>query len=193
MVRDIEEVRYFDIDPKAMDKFERNMSGSPFRLVRSKNVQMAIDGADIITTCTACRGHVNVLETDWVKPGVHINALGGDCPGKTELEPSILPKTRLVTDYFDQAVIDGEIQRFSRTEAEDMLYAELYEIISGKKSGRQKDDEITLFDSVGMALEDQSAMRLTYKLAEEYRIGEDRDLNPAITDPKDLISVLNQS
>lgn len=194
LVRDIKEVRYFDIDPKVMDKFEKNVSNKHIKLVRSKlklvrckNAQETTVGTDIITVCTACKAHVDVIKNEWVKDGVHINALGGDTVGKTELELSILSRSRIVVEYFDQCIVEGEIQRLSKKEARKLVYAELHELINGSKKGRENDKEITLFDSVGIALEDYSALRLTFELAEKYNIGEGRNLTPRVKDPKDLI------
>ncbi len=190
LVRDIKEVRYFDIDPKAMDKFYKNMKNTSPTLVHCKNAQEAVMGADIITVCTACKANVDVIKNDWVTAGVHINALGGDTVGKTELELSILSRGRIVVEYFEQSIIEGEIQRLSKVEAKKRVYAEMYELVTGKKKGRINDQEITLFDSVGIALEDYSVLRLTYELAEKYTIGEERNLTPMIQDPKDLIGSL---
>lgn len=189
LVRDITEVRFFDIDSKAMDKFEKNMANRLFKLVRCKNTQEAVRGADIITVCTACKAHVDVIKNDWVTTGVHINALGGDTVGKTELELAILPRTRLVVEYFDQSFVEGEIQRLSRKEAEKLVCAQMYELVSGMKKGRENDQEITLFDSVGIALEDYSVLKLTYELAQKYNTGEELNLTPILKDPKNLISV----
>lgn len=190
LVRDISEVRYFDIDQKAMDKFEKNMMDKPFKLIRCKNAEEATKGADIITVCTACKAHVDVIKNDWINAGVHINALGGDTVGKTELEVSILPRCRIVVEYFEQSLIEGEIQRFSEDQAKKLVHAEMHELIAGKKRGRENDEETTLFDAVGIGLEDYSALRLSYELAEKYNIGEERNLTPLLKDPKNLISVL---
>jgi ornithine cyclodeaminase len=190
LVRTITEVRYFDIDPSAMDKFESNFKSSPFRLVRCRNAKEAVLGADIITTCTACRAHVDVLKDSWIKAGVHINGIGGDSAGKTELEFAILSRSRIVVEYFDQCAVEGEIQRFSREEARGRVHAELYELIRGEKSGRDGVTDITLYDSVGIGLEDYSALRLTYELANRYGLGQEFDLSPVLADPKNLISLV---
>lgn len=190
LVRDIKEVRYFDTDSKAMDKFEKNMRGKSFKLVHCKNAEEAITGADIITVCTACKAHVDVIKNDWVRVGVHINALGGDTIGKTELELGILTRCRIVVEYFDQCVIEGEIQRLSKQDAKKLVHAELYELVNDSKKGRENNQEITLFDSVGIALEDYSVLRLAYELAEKYNLGEERNLTPTLRDPKDLISTI---
>lgn len=191
LVRNLQEVRYFDTDPQAMDKFARNMRARSLALTRCQSAKEAVSGADIITVCTACKQHVDVIKNEWIKSGVHINALGGDCPGKTELELSILARSRIVVEYFDQTFVEGEIQRLSKPEARERVYAELYELIRRKKQGRIDDEEITVFDSVGIALEDYSALRLSYELAEHYDIGEERQFTPLLDDPKDLLAALS--
>ncbi len=190
LVRNIKEVRYFDTDSQAMDKFENNMRNSSIKLIRCKDAQEAVLGADIITVCTACKAHVDVIKNEWIVPGVHINALGGDTVGKTELEEGILLRSKIVVEYFDQSIIEGEIQRMSREEARKFVHAELHELITGSKSGRDNESEITLFDSVGIALEDYSVLKLTNTLAEKYNLGEDLTLLPAIKDPKDLFGAI---
>jgi ornithine cyclodeaminase len=190
LVRDITEVRYFDIDSKAMDKFSKNMKNKKIKFVKCKNAKEAVFGADIITTITACKANVDVIKNDWVKDGVHINALGGDTVGKTELELSILKRSKIVVEYFDQSLIEGEIQRLSKIEAKKSVNADLYELVNGSKKGRTSQEEITLFDSVGIALEDYSALRLTFELARKYNIGEEINLTPTLKNPKNLISLI---
>lgn len=189
-IRPIAEVRYFDTDLSAMKKFERNMHNSTLRLTRSASAQEAVKGADIITVCTACKQHVDVIKDAWVEEGMHINALGGDCPGKTELEQKILERARVVVEYFDQSFIEGEIQRFDESKAREMVLGELFELITHQKQARKNDQDITVFDSVGIALEDYSALRWIYDLAERYEMGESRNLIPPLADPKDLFGLL---
>lgn len=190
LVRGIKEVRYFDIDSLAMDKFEKNLKSSGLKLVRCVNAKEAVRGADIITTCTACRANVDVLKNNWIVNGVHINGIGGDSVGKTELEFSILSRSKIVVEYFDQSAVEGEIQRFTKKEAKKRVHAELYELITGKKSGRENKKEITLYDSVGIGLEDYSALKFAYKLAEKYNLGQELNMTPVLENPKNLISLL---
>lgn len=192
VVRDIEEVRYFDTDKKAMDKFENNMKDSSLKLVRCKNAEEACRGADIITVVTACKANVDVIKNEWVKEGVHINAMGGDTVGKTELELSILDRSKIVVEYFEQSYVEGEIQRLSEEKAKKMVFGELFELINGTKVARESEKDITLFDSVGIALEDYSALRLTYELSEKYNIGDKKDFTPHIADPKDLFKLIEK-
>ena len=190
LVRPITTVRYFDIDPAAMDKFEKNMANKGFKLVRCQSAEEACAGADIITVCTACKLHAIVVKNEWVKPGVHINGLGGDCPGKTELEKSILFRGKVVVEFTEQSMVEGEIQNLTPEEVKQVLHAELWELINGSKVGRESDDEVMIYDSVGFAVEDFSVLRLTHDLAHKYGIGHDVDMIPPIKDPKNLYSVL---
>lgn len=190
LVRNIEEVRYFDIDSKAMDKFQKNTKDLKFNFVRSISAEEAVRGSDIITTCTACKSHVDVVKYDWLKKGVHINGIGGDCPGKTEMELAIVKNSRIVVEYFEQSYIEGEIQRFDFDIAKKLVVAELHQLVKAEKLGRLNEDEITLYDSVGIALEDYSILTLIYKLAQEYNLGHDLSILPNLTDPKNLYSLV---
>lgn len=189
-VRDIKEIRYYDIDYAAMQKFAANLKNCAFKLTACKNAREAVKSADIITTCTACKAHVDVIKNDWLKAGMHINALGGDCPGKTELEFSILKRSRIVVEYFEQSCAEGEIQRFSLKQAKKAVCAEMHELVNGQKIGRKDQKEITLYDSVGIGLEDYSALLLTYQLANHYNLGQKLNLIPLLKNPKNLFSMI---
>ena len=190
LIRPIQTVRYFDTDPEAMKKYANNMKDVDLEFIACDSAKEACEGADIIVVCTACKLHAIVIENDWVKEGVHISGLGGDCPGKTELDMDILFRGKVVFEYKEQSMIEGEIQNLSPQEVEQVLHAEVWEILTGKKKGRENDKEITIYDSVGFAIEDFSALRLTLDLAEKYDIGSQMDMVPPIKDPKNLFSVL---
>jgi len=185
-VRPVEEVVYFDLDPRAMEKFERNMMG--FRLRRAGSAREVTEASDILITATAGRGRRRVVRREWVRPGTHINAIGGDAPGKTELDPEILRSAKVVVEYLEQARVEGEIQNVGP----EAVYAELWEIVSGAKPGRTSREEITVFDSVGIALEDWAALTYTYELAREHGVGLEVDLLPALSNPKDLYSMIRR-
>jgi len=184
---DLQRVQYFDIDAKAMDKFKKNLSAYPFELVPGKNIEDTIKNADIITTATADKKQAQILQADWIKPGVMINAIGGDCPGKTELDPAILAKAKVVVDYIEQAQHEGEIQNYQVGH----VYAELWELTAGRKSGRTQKEDIFVFDSVGVALEDYSVLKLIYSLAEDFHVGHMMDMLPTLKNPKDLFGDLH--
>lgn len=196
LIRPITEIRYFDTDPNAMTKFHANMgsnlAGNTTTLTPCADVQSAISGADIIIVCTACKAHAEVIKQDWLTAGQHINGLGGDCPGKTELQPSILTmdNAKVVVEYFTQSFIEGEIQHYDEPTARTIVHAELHEIINAQKSARTTADEITIFDGVGIALEDYSALNVIYDLAERYDIGQNVTMIPPIDDPKNLFGLL---
>lgn len=186
----IERVQFFDVDPQAMVKFESNMSDLNIELVKCTSTSEAVKGADIVVTCTADKKQAIVLSNDDVVPGMHVSGLGGDCPGKTELDSKILPRAKLVVEFFEQSFIEGEIQHFSEAEAKKLVYAEMWELVNQAKPGRESDDEITVFDSVGFAIEDYSVLRAIYDLAEEHDIGKVEDFVPPISDPKNLYGFL---
>ncbi|MCG8436066.1 MAG: ornithine cyclodeaminase, partial [Gammaproteobacteria bacterium] len=145
----------------------------------------AINGADIITTATADKRRATILTDAMLKSGVHVNGIGGDCPGKTELENATVKRSKVVVEFLEQTKVEGEIQ----TLGTDAVYAELWEIVSGAKAGRKSDDELTLFDSVGFAIEDYSVLRLVYALSNEYGIGTDMAMIPEPVDPKNLFGI----
>lgn len=185
----IAEVHYYDIDPQAMSRFSRNLATETFTLKSATSVQAAVESADIIITTTAAHGRQDLLQTSWLRNGQHICAMGGDSPGKTELNPDLLKQSKIVVEYFPQTAIEGEIQNLA-PDAARWVYAELWELVTRLKPGRQTDSEITLFDGVGFALEDFSTLRLCFQLAQEMGIGQSFALCPeGLSDPKNLFEL----
>ena len=121
--------------------------------------------------------------------GVHINAVGGDSPGKTEIARDILLRSDIFVEFPPQTRIEGEIQQL----APDHPVTELWEVIVGRKPGRTDSAQITLFDSVGFAIEDFSA--LTYVLAKARAAGlyDLLDMVADPDDPRDLFGMLMRS
>ena len=182
----ITELRVFDIDAAATAKLLRNLGATPaLRVVRAASVAEAVRGADIVTTVTADKTRATILTPAMIEPGMHLNAVGGDCPGKTELHAGILRGARVVVEYELQTRIEGEIQQL----APDFPVVELWRVLAGEVEGRQSDTQVTVFDSVGFALEDFSALCLVERLARELGIGRDVDLVPQAADPKDLFGL----
>lgn len=189
---DLSEVRYIDIDPHAMERFAHHLQSESFTLTPMPDIQTAIQDADIIITATAATGKQHVLEHGWLKPGQHVSGIGGDSPGKTELDPEILKHSKVVIEYFPQTIHEGEIQNLG-DHAKEYLYAELWEILSGHKPGRKDDQEITVFDSVGFALEDFSILRLCYQLSQDHHSGKTLKLIPNdMSDCKNLFGLLRE-
>lgn len=187
-VFDIQSVKYFDIDPKAMQKFCQNLKDENFELIACQDIKSTVKNVDVITTATAMRKHASLLDHDSIYPGLHINSIGGDSPGKTELHRDLLDRTKIVVEYLPQSMLEGEIQQFGGIAN---VYAELWEIVSGDKKGRELSDEITLFDSVGFAVEDYATLRCVSALAKQLQLGTAVELIPSVKDPRNLYGVLN--
>lgn len=153
----IRELRVFDVDSAATDKLIANLApfakSGELKIVRAASIREAVRGADIVTTVTADKTNATILTDDLVEPGMHLNPVGGDCPGMTELQPSILLRSK---------------------------------VLAGTAHGRDDAQQVTLFDSVGFALEDLSALRYIHQLSLKLVIGSTVDLVPTLRDPKDL-------
>lgn len=179
----ITDLRVFDIDPAATDKLVRHLAAWPaLRVRRASSVADAVAGADIVTTVTADKTRAAILTPDMVEPGMHINGVGGDCPGKTELHPEVLRGARVFVEFEPQTRVEGDIQQLPA----DFPVVDLWRVLAGTVPGRQGDEQVTVFDSVGFALEDYSALRHVHQLAQAHGVGRDVDLVPAGEDPKDL-------
>lgn len=184
----IRELRLFDTDLAATEKLERNLALlqlPELRVTRCRSTAEAVQGVDIVTTATADKCNATILLPQMIEPGMHLNAIGGDCPGKTELHGDILRRqdARVVVEFEPQSRIEGEIQQVEPT----FPVIEFADVLNGTARARTSDNEVTIFDSVGFALEDFSALRYLRRLHREER-GTKReiDLLPALADPKDL-------
>ncbi|PRX29741.1 ornithine cyclodeaminase [Meinhardsimonia xiamenensis] len=182
----IDTVRLYDIDPEATAKVMRNLAGSGLKLIPCADVAEAVAGADIITTCTADKRNATVLSDNHVGAGVHINAVGGDCPGKTELARDILTRASIFVEFAPQTRIEGEIQQLPA----DHPVTEFWQVLSGKAPGRRRRDEITLFDSVGFAVEDFAALNWAWREVQASGLAQPLDLLADPDEPRDLYGML---
>lgn len=182
----ITSVRLYDIDPAATKKAARNLAGRGLEVVACTTAEEAITGAEIITTCTADKQYATILTDNMVGSGVHINAIGGDCPGKTELHKDILMRSDIFVEYPEQTRIEGEIQQLDA----DHPVTEFWEVITGTVNGRVSDGQITLFDSVGFAIEDFSALRFVRDHIADAGTYIDLDMLADPDDPRDLFGML---
>jgi ornithine cyclodeaminase len=185
----IRTLRLHDTDPRATTKLVHNLRALPeladLTLVRCDSAAQACAGADIVTTVTADKRNAVILTDAMVVPGMHLNAVGGDCPGKTELHADILrrPDARVIVEFEPQSRIEGEIQQLPA----DFAVTEFAAVVRGEAPGRGSAAQVTVFDSVGFALEDFSALRCLHALlAEHPDVGRRIDLLPTLDDPKDL-------
>lgn len=179
----IEELRLFDVDPAATAKLATHLkSVVGLRVVVCADTREAVRGADIVTTVTADKTNATILTADMLEPGMHINGVGGDCPGKTELHADVLRRASVFVEFEPQTRIEGDLQQMPA----DFCVTEFWRVLSGDAEGRRSDAEITVFDSVGFALEDYSALRLLRDRAAVLGLGETIGLIPSLADPKDL-------
>lgn len=185
----IENFRLYDTDPAATEKAATNLSAVGLNIIKCSTPEDAITGAEIITTCTADKRNATVLTDNMVGAGVHINAIGGDCPGKTELHADILHRSDIFVEYPPQTWIEGEIQVLEK----DHPITELWQVITNQAPGRVNERQITLFDSVGFAMEDFSALRYVFDQLGEHKHFEMLDMLADPDDPRDLFGMVRRA
>ncbi len=185
----IRELRLFDVDPAATAKLVDNLSDQGFGLRVCANAADAARGADIVTTVTADKANATIVVPSMVEPGMHLNAVGGDCPGKTELHRGVLERASVFVEYEPQTRIEGDIQQMPA----DFPVTEFWRVLTDSAPGRRDADEVTVFDSVGFALEDYSALAFMRDAALELGIGGIVGLVAQSDDPKDLFGLLRDT
>lgn len=182
----IRTLRLFDSDPTATAKLARNLIAYDLELLVCESAADAVRGADIVTTITADKTLATIVTPEMVEPGMHLNAVGGDCPGKTELHADVLHGASVFVEYEPQTRVEGELQQMPA----DFAVTELWRVLTGDAHGRARADEVTVFDSVGFALEDYSALHFLFDAARELGIGDTLELVPRLADPKDLFATV---
>ena len=185
----IETVRLYDIDPAATAKAAQNLVATGLNVLICRSAQEAVEGADIITTCTADKQYATILTDNMVGAGMHINAIGGDCPGKTELHKDILLRSDIFVEYPPQTRIEGEIQQLDA----DHPVQQLWQVIAGTATGRRDEKQITLFDSVGFAIEDFSALRYVHDQLAAHGTFDHLDMIADPDDPRDLFGMVRRA
>jgi alanine dehydrogenase len=159
----IAEVRAYDIDEKRLSAYIKEMRQKlGVSVTGAESPEKAVKGADIVVTVTPSRKPY--LKKEWLGPGVHINAFGADSLGKFELEAEVYKNAKLVTDKIEVAL---EKKLFGRRD----IYAELGEVVTGEKKGRETSTERTIFDSTGIGIQDIAAASLAYEKAKKLGIG----------------------
>ena len=185
----ITEVRLYDADPSATEKCARNLHGTGLRVVSCTSPEEAIEGAQILTTCTADKRNATILTGNMVGAGVHINAIGGDCPGKTEIATDVLRRSTIFVEYPPQTRIEGDIQQLDP----DHAVTEFWKVLEGTAPGRTSETQITLFDSVGFAIEDFSALRFIRDHIVGTPFYTPLDMLADPDDPRDLYGMLQRA
>lgn len=132
----------------------------------------SVEESDIVVTVTP--GKKALVQNDWIKKGTHIIAIGADMEGKQEIDPKLFFRAKVLVDSIEQCILRGETQNPLKAGiiSEKDIYAEIGEVLLGKKLGRVNDDEITIFDSTGMGVQDNTTATMIYKLAIEKSLGQ---------------------
>ncbi len=182
----IRELRLFDVDPAASAKLAANLQGQGLEITVCASTAEAVKGVDIITTVTADKTNATIITPEMVEPGMHINGVGGDCPGKTELHRGVLEMGAVFCEFEPQSRIEGDMQQMPA----DFPVTEFWEVLADRKPGRVSAGQVTVFDSVGFALEDFAALCFMRDAAAEFGIGEQIELVPNNPDPKNLFGLL---
>jgi ornithine cyclodeaminase len=182
----IDTLHLFDVDPRATTKLIANLAGSGLQLRVFSSTAEAVKGVDIITTVTADKALATIITPEMVEPGMHINGVGGDCPGKTELHRGVLEGAKVFVEFEPQSRVEGDIQQMPA----DFAVTEFWRVLGGQAEGRSSAAQVTVFDSVGFALEDFAALSFLHEVATELNLGSLLDLVPQNDDPKNLFGVL---
>jgi alanine dehydrogenase len=177
----LEEVRVWSRSERTKEAFLSESSalyrkGEIGNMVPVNSVRDAVQGADIIVTTTPSR--TPIVSNDWISEGVHLNCIGADAPGKQELDPEILRRAKIVVDDWEQASHGGEINvPLARgiLKKED-VWGTIGEVIAGLKAGRVSRNEITVFTSTGLAIQDAVTARLAYERAASKGLGRSIEL-----------------
>lgn len=168
----VEKVKVYDVVKSKTESYKREMEKTlGVDVLVCDTVECSVKGVDVLVTATPARGPV--VKAEWVEPGLHINAIGADAPGKQELDPAILKKAKIVVDDLEQASHSGEVNVPLSQGIISLsdIYGELGEVVAGKKPGRVGSEEITIFDSTGLAIQDIATAQLVYRKAIEKKLG----------------------
>lgn len=173
-VREIKEILVYDIADERIAKLAEILEKEKIEIKKGNLEEVA--RKDILVTCTPAREPI--LKSGWILPGTHINAIGADAAGKEELNPQILKEAKIIVDNWEQASHSGEINvpLAKGIISKKDIFAELGEVVAGKKPGRENDKEITIFDSTGLAIQDLYTGNLIYNLAKEKKIGKEIEI-----------------
>jgi alanine dehydrogenase len=170
-VKKLKEILVYDIREEAIERLTKILTKEKIKI--RKGTLEEVCQKDILVTVTPAREPI--VKKEWIKPGIHINAIGADAAGKEELEPEILNKAKIVIDCWEQASHSGEINvpLEKGIIKKENIFGEIGEIVSGKKPGREREDEITIFDSTGLAIQDLYTATLVYREAKRKKIGKE--------------------
>jgi ornithine cyclodeaminase/alanine dehydrogenase len=162
----------YDLDPARAIELKRLFPDLPIKITSLEETC----NANVLCTLTPARKPV--IQKRFLKPGIHINAMGADAPGKQELDMEILKQARIFVDDMEQSIHGGEINVAisSRVLTKENIAGTLGEVVAGKCPGRQTKDEITVFDSTGLAIQDIALAAHLYERAVKQKAGMEVEL-----------------
>ena len=179
-VRDITTVRVYDLFPEAAASYAAALSGEGLDAQPVGSAEAAVRGLDVV--CAATTTKEPVILADWLEPGMHVNSVGANAPVKREVEAAAFSRCRVVLDFREQVLGEaGDLMAAIRDGAfrEDQLHAELGDVVTGRVAGRSSPDDITLFKSVGVAIEDVACAAFVYEEAGKRGLGQTMRLQDA--------------
>jgi len=165
----IEGVRVFDIRREASISFAREMSAKlAINIYSVATIQEASEVDVLVTTTTSTKP---IVKKEYIRPGTHINAIGADAKGKQELEAELIRNAKVIVDDIEQASHSGEINvplSEGKLKVEE-IHGTLGEVLADRKAGRVDNEEITIFDSTGLAIHDIVCAKIVYEKAREEK------------------------
>ena len=170
-VFDPELVKITSRTKESCEQFIREMADITPCEIRYEEEIEEVCNCDILVTTTPTRKPI--VKAQWIKEGTHINAIGADAVGKEELDPELLIRSKIVVDDIVQALHSGEVNVpiSKHYISENDIHAQLGEVITGLKPGRTSEEEITIFDSTGLAIQDVASAHLVYVRAVSKKLG----------------------
>src|SRR5437763_8788576 len=172
------DVRVWSRSQATLDQFVTSQQPKypGFEIRASLDLEAVVRGVDVVVTVTPARGPI--VMADWIEPGTHIAALGADKGGDQELDPRILQRARIFVDDIRQCRTDGatHVPLSEGLISESDIAGEIGQVVAGKLEGRRSDDEITVFDSTGIALQDSATVPLEYERAKAAGVGVEKKM-----------------
>ena len=171
-VREVHSVRIHDAVPEAAERYAAALAADGVEAEVVGTAAEAVRGSDIV--CAATTTKEPVIRADWLEPGMHVNSVGANAPVKREVESAVFAQCRVVLDFREQVLGEaGDLMAAIRDGAfdADSIHAELGEVVAGKVAGRESPEEVTLFKSVGVAIEDVACAAFVYEQAKERGLG----------------------
>lgn len=171
-VREIETVQVYSGKVEELKSYKEDVEkNSNLKVVICSTPKEALNKADIVITTTPSKNYY--IENNFIEKGTHIIAVGADMEGKNELDPMIFKGSKIVNDSISQCISRGETRNaiISNVIKETDIYAEIGQLLDGEKPLRESEEEVTIFDTTGMGIQDNVVAAKIYEIAKINRIG----------------------